>query len=264
MTITTRPGRGRPKGTGLDDSAHIAAIARRIAAEPGLKPTTAIRQLGITDPSVIRRLRDKYSAHVETLHDGLVGAAAEDATVVDAVADAAVEAHTAPRPVRTMAAAVAREPRIVEVPAPVPALLGMALPAMPPAKPAPVTVAPVVEVPRVAATHAEAAPVVASSAVARSAEPAAEPAVAEPVPSVVPVIACPVAAGMPAQPAELTLAGLVGLGVAVWVTGLEAQASLMAYCLRQVPMMAIVQTQVAVAEAALALTVSSTDLRPAV
>lgn len=53
--------RGRPKGSGIDDSARLLAIARLIDADPELKPTTAIKALGITDPSVIRRLRDKYS-----------------------------------------------------------------------------------------------------------------------------------------------------------------------------------------------------------
>lgn len=53
--------RGRPKGSGLNDAARIAAIADLIAAHPGMKPTTAIKSLGITDASVIRRLRDKYN-----------------------------------------------------------------------------------------------------------------------------------------------------------------------------------------------------------
>jgi hypothetical protein len=52
--------RGRPKGTGLDDAGPLAAIADMIAANPGMKPTTAIKALGITDPSTVRRLRDKY------------------------------------------------------------------------------------------------------------------------------------------------------------------------------------------------------------
>ena len=52
--------RGRPKGTGLNDAAHLLAIAGLLVAQPDLKPTTAIKQLGISDPSVIRRLRDKY------------------------------------------------------------------------------------------------------------------------------------------------------------------------------------------------------------
>lgn len=53
--------RGRPKGSGLNDAARIAAIADLIAANPGMKPTTAIKSLGISDASIIRRLRDKYN-----------------------------------------------------------------------------------------------------------------------------------------------------------------------------------------------------------
>ena len=52
--------RGRPKGSGLDDSGQLVAIAALIAQNPDLKPTTAIKSLGVSDPSTIRRLRDKY------------------------------------------------------------------------------------------------------------------------------------------------------------------------------------------------------------
>lgn len=51
---------GRPKGSGLDDRQQLANIAALLAANPTLKPTTAIRSLGVEDPSVIRRLRDKF------------------------------------------------------------------------------------------------------------------------------------------------------------------------------------------------------------
>ena len=51
---------GRPKGTGLDDHQRLASIAAALVANPKLKPTTAIRSLGVDDPSVIRRLRDKF------------------------------------------------------------------------------------------------------------------------------------------------------------------------------------------------------------
>ena len=53
--------RGRPKGSGINDSDRLAAIARLIDADPDLKPTTAIKALGVSDPSIIRRLRDKYN-----------------------------------------------------------------------------------------------------------------------------------------------------------------------------------------------------------
>ncbi len=51
---------GRPKGSGVDDSRQLQSLAALLAANPALKPTTAIRFLGIEDPSVIRRLRDKF------------------------------------------------------------------------------------------------------------------------------------------------------------------------------------------------------------
>ncbi len=51
---------GRPKGSGLDDRQQLQTLAALLAANPKLKPTTAIRQLGVEDPSTIRRLRDKF------------------------------------------------------------------------------------------------------------------------------------------------------------------------------------------------------------
>jgi hypothetical protein len=57
-TMTARY--GRPKGSGLDDSRQLASVAALLVANPNLNPTAAIRSLGIEDPSVIRRLRDKF------------------------------------------------------------------------------------------------------------------------------------------------------------------------------------------------------------
>lgn len=56
-----KTGRGRPKGSGIDDSARIARLRAILQSNPELKPTTGIRRLGITDPSAIRRIRDKYN-----------------------------------------------------------------------------------------------------------------------------------------------------------------------------------------------------------
>jgi hypothetical protein len=56
----TRSQRGRPKGTGLNDHARLMAVAELIAKNPELKPTTAIKSIGVSDPSTIRRLRDKF------------------------------------------------------------------------------------------------------------------------------------------------------------------------------------------------------------
>jgi hypothetical protein len=52
--------RGRPKGTGIDDSDRIARLDELLRVHPEMKPTTAIRLMGYSDPSAIRRLRDKY------------------------------------------------------------------------------------------------------------------------------------------------------------------------------------------------------------
>lgn len=57
---TMQPRYGRPRGSGLDDSHQLESIAALLAANPALKPTTAIRSLGVEDPSAIRRLRDKF------------------------------------------------------------------------------------------------------------------------------------------------------------------------------------------------------------
>ncbi len=57
--------RGRPKGTGIDDRGTLLEIATLMRKDPELKPTTAIRRLGIEHESTIRRLRDKYTAFIE-------------------------------------------------------------------------------------------------------------------------------------------------------------------------------------------------------
>jgi len=51
--------RGRPRGSGLDDRLHLRRVVDLLDADPSLKPTTAIKAIGVTDPSIIRRLRDK-------------------------------------------------------------------------------------------------------------------------------------------------------------------------------------------------------------
>ncbi|MFT5507994.1 MAG: hypothetical protein ACI89J_001063 [Hyphomicrobiaceae bacterium] len=65
--------RGRPKGSGIDDHEKLLEIGRLIQCTPGLKPTTAIRQLGHADPSTIRRLRDKYNVEQDAIRGELLG-----------------------------------------------------------------------------------------------------------------------------------------------------------------------------------------------
>lgn len=62
--------RGRPKGTGIDDSDRVARLAELLRIHPDLKPTTAIRVMGFSDPSAIRRLRDKYKAFMRGANSG--------------------------------------------------------------------------------------------------------------------------------------------------------------------------------------------------
>jgi hypothetical protein len=61
--IETKARRGRPIGTGIDDSDRIARLAELLKTQPDLRPTTAIRVMGFSDPSTIRRLRDKYKVY---------------------------------------------------------------------------------------------------------------------------------------------------------------------------------------------------------
>ena len=59
--------RGRPKGSGINDWERLLTIASLMEKNPKLKVTTAIKELGFTDPSVIRRLRDKFKANQRVL-----------------------------------------------------------------------------------------------------------------------------------------------------------------------------------------------------
>ncbi len=65
--------RGRPKGSGIDDRQRLLDIGHLIERNPKLKPTTAIRKLGFSDPSTIRRLRDKYTSQRDAIHNELLG-----------------------------------------------------------------------------------------------------------------------------------------------------------------------------------------------
>jgi hypothetical protein len=63
MNNNDKRGRGRPIGTGKDDSYTLSRVADLIAANPALRPTTAIKRvLDTLDPSIIRRLQVKWRA----------------------------------------------------------------------------------------------------------------------------------------------------------------------------------------------------------
>lgn len=100
--------RGRPKGSGIDDTTRLETIARMLAADPNLKPTTAIKNIGITDPSAIRRLRDKFhefsAAQADVL--GRKPVATRPAPTVQA-------ANVLPTPQQVAESAQAQRPRAV-------------------------------------------------------------------------------------------------------------------------------------------------------
>lgn len=76
----SKKGRGRPKGSGINDHDILLKIAGHCVAEPSLKRTTAIKRCGITNPSVIRRLRDKFAEQETQLLAEAQAAAAATST----------------------------------------------------------------------------------------------------------------------------------------------------------------------------------------
>jgi len=60
--MATKTTRGRPAGSGINDDKILKKISNLMNKDPDLKATTAIKAAGITDPSSIRRLRDKLNS----------------------------------------------------------------------------------------------------------------------------------------------------------------------------------------------------------
>ncbi|MEQ8813502.1 hypothetical protein [Thalassobaculum sp.] len=58
----TKPRRGRPQGSGLDDRQTLEKIADFLVRHPASIPTPAMRRVGVTDESAIRRLQRKWKA----------------------------------------------------------------------------------------------------------------------------------------------------------------------------------------------------------
>ncbi|GEO82510.1 hypothetical protein [Pararhodospirillum oryzae] len=69
MTESLKKNRGRPKGSGKDDSQALSKVADLLAAEDKMKPTTAMKRAGVKNPSDLRRLqvkwRDEGAVHLQ-------------------------------------------------------------------------------------------------------------------------------------------------------------------------------------------------------
>jgi len=221
--IPTKTARGRPKGSGLNDFAQLRAIAGLMISDPGLPPTTAIKALGIHDPSVIRRLRDKYKACEAELmaemkahvRDGAVRPAPVQVTLSEPQAPTERPAAPSPEAARTPGRAIAlsagESPRISK-PVAAPAIKLMA--ASPAPKPAVPTAVPVVR---------------AASPIARERAPRAVP-----------------------LPSETNLPEWVGIGLSVYVMSIEAQFAVVGTLFEWPPLAAVLRSQVAFAELAVA------------
>ena len=59
MTPETKRSRGRPIGSGIDDTATLARIADLVVGPRGCGRTEAIRHVAGPDPSIVRRLQRK-------------------------------------------------------------------------------------------------------------------------------------------------------------------------------------------------------------
>lgn len=99
MSQMIAPRRGRPKGTGIDDRTRLREIASIISQQPEIRPTTAIKLLGENDPSVIRRLRDKFHAMQSELMADLKTAVADQKPTALPLAEHASAARQQPSPI---------------------------------------------------------------------------------------------------------------------------------------------------------------------
>jgi len=107
--MVTQRKRGRPKGTGINDHETLLKIAHLIAANPNMKRTTAIKQAGITNASVVRRLRDKYQEqeHILQAEVAVINSRTKRKVIETAPATRAADAATRTRPGQPAGASVA-------------------------------------------------------------------------------------------------------------------------------------------------------------
>lgn len=260
--------RGRPKGTGIDDRGHLQRIAAMLASDPELKPTTAIKSLGVTDPSIIRRLRDKFhETRLELMADvgdtpSVAAMSATKAAPVQATLKAAAQETG-----RAMPARIGESVRKAASPAaPAPAL-APAVASAPKAVAAPKLAAKAPE-PQAAPKREkaiEAATPVAPPPVAAPAAVSPAPAVAKPVES---APSNPVSSPSPAVTATHTnvdpaawLFTMCGFGIRAASTAFEAQVAWATTLARLPPMAMALRQQIALNELAMTLVTPSAVTR---
>lgn len=92
--VAAKRRRGRPPGSGIDDSKDLRAVADLLLAEPKLKPTTAMKRVvyGIGD-NQLRRLQDKWKVGKDCLLAEARERAREHARQAEARRKAAEQAH---------------------------------------------------------------------------------------------------------------------------------------------------------------------------
>jgi hypothetical protein len=235
--------RGRPKGSGLDDRARLLAVAQIIAGNPEMKPTTAIKSTGVSDPSTIRRLRDKFHGMRAELAAELErpGKPSPAAPIVPG------ESKTGPR---ALAAVRANAPR----------------------KRSSVTVAPPTEGPGLAASGSLAADVASVAAVepaleALSADEARTMAHVETRAAEVPLTVVPALQGLALGPApqapslESWMSLWFGLGLQSFTTAASFQISLFERMMHWPHFASALRGQVALNQMTLALCTASQRLR---
>lgn len=265
--------RGRPKGTGIDDRGHLQRIAAMLASDPELKPTTAIKSLGVTDPSIIRRLRDKFhETRLELMADvgdtpSLAAMSAAKAAPAQVALKAAAQENGRAMParigesVRKAASPAAPTP----VPAPAVANVGAQKAVVAPklAAKAPEPQASPKREKAIEATAPVAPPVAAPAAAA----PAPAPAVtaAKPVES---APSTPVSSPSPAVTATHTnvdpaawLFTMCGFGIRAASTAFEAQVAWATTLARLPPMAMALRQQIALNELAMTLVTPSAVTR---
>ncbi len=119
--------RGRPKGTGINDVELLARIAEIIVDNPDIKRTTAIKLIGIDNPSIVRRLRDKFAVDADKYINEVKASRAAKTAAAETASKGRKRAAkaapvAAPAPVAaTVAAPAAVKPAVASKPTAAPA-----------------------------------------------------------------------------------------------------------------------------------------------